>query len=181
MRRASLSAFFLVTCLCIAASAQQVRTIFLVRHAEKVSNAADALLSDVGKKRAECLANTLADAQIHAIYTTEVKRTQQTAEPTAQHAGVTVTVVPGKDIAGLVTKLQSGDSPALVVGHSNTLPAIIEALGAGKIKALGDNEYDGLYIVTLDPKAGASLVKLHYCDCGKPRANDPAQGMNPKM
>jgi broad specificity phosphatase PhoE len=63
------------------AHAQNVRTIFLVRHADKVSDEADALLSDADHRRAECLARTLADAHIQQIYTSDLQRTQQTAAP----------------------------------------------------------------------------------------------------
>jgi hypothetical protein len=48
---------------CIVASApahaQQARTIYLVRHADKVSDDVDAPLSEAGRIRAACLANTL--------------------------------------------------------------------------------------------------------------------------
>src|SRR6202022_3073328 len=53
----------------LGAHAQNVRTIFFVRHADKVSDETDALLSDAGHRRAECLANTLADANIQQIFT----------------------------------------------------------------------------------------------------------------
>jgi broad specificity phosphatase PhoE len=66
------------------AHAQNVRTIFLVRHADKVSDETDALLSDAGHRRAECLAKTLADAHIQQIYTSDLQRTQQTAAPLAE-------------------------------------------------------------------------------------------------
>jgi hypothetical protein len=48
------------------AHAQNVRTIFLVRHADKVSDDTDALLSEAGHRRAECLAKMLADAICNA-------------------------------------------------------------------------------------------------------------------
>src|SRR5712671_6225807 len=106
------------------------QTIVLVRHAEKVSEAADALLSDVGKQRAEKLAHTLADAGITSIFTTEAERTKQTAAPLAKLLHLQPMVIPAKDIAGLVNKLvaQPQDAVVLVVGHSNTLPDVINKL-----------------------------------------------------
>src|SRR6267154_1591838 len=106
------------------------QTILLVRHAERVSEAPDALLSDVGKQRAEKLAHTLADAGITAIFITEAERTKQTAAPLAKLLHLQPTVVPAKDIAGLVNRLvaQPKDAVVLVVGHSNTLPAVVEKL-----------------------------------------------------
>lgn len=146
-----------------AASAAKATTIYLVRHAEKTGPSGDVELSDAGKKRAECLARTLSDAGLAAIYTTEFKRTQATAEPAASKSGVTPTVVPGADTKQLVAALikESGKN-VLVVGHSNTIPMIIEALGAGKV-TIKDEEYDHLYIVTL-VNGQASLASLRYCD-----------------
>src|ERR1700680_5096638 len=66
------------------AQGQGTRTIFLVRHADKVDDAPDALLSDAGHRRAECLAKMLADVNIQQIYTSDLQRTQQTAAPLAQ-------------------------------------------------------------------------------------------------
>src|SRR5882762_9030090 len=73
MKRLFLRAIFPALLLCQLGAAQQnVRTIFLVRHAEKASAAADAPLSSEGQKRAECLATTLKDAGIKQIYVTDV-------------------------------------------------------------------------------------------------------------
>ena len=63
------------------AQAQETRTIYLVRHADKVSEETDSPLSDAGRTRAKCLAKTLEDAQIQQIFTSDLQRTQQTAAP----------------------------------------------------------------------------------------------------
>lgn len=125
-------------------AAQSGATVLLVRHAEKASNAADATLSDVGKERAERLARMLADAGISAIYTTEVQRTQQTAAPLAKRLKIEPTVIAAKDVDGLVKKLQTlaDGAVVLVVGHSNTLPAIMAKL-LGKPPASSGNSPPG--------------------------------------
>src|SRR6476619_8290466 len=85
MKSFLIRAVFPALLLCQLAAAQQnVRTVFLVRHAEKASAAADAPLSPEGEKRAECLASTLKDAGIKQTYVTDVMRTQQTAAPLAK-------------------------------------------------------------------------------------------------
>ena len=63
------------------AHAQNMRTIFLVRHADKISDETDAPLSEAGQRRAECLASMLADTHIQQIFTSDLQRTQQTAAP----------------------------------------------------------------------------------------------------
>src|SRR2546430_14633578 len=80
--------------------------VFLVRHAEKVSDATDALLSKRGEQRATCLAQTFRDAHIGAIYVTPVKRTQQTAAPLAKNLGIQPNVIKADDTAALVAKIK---------------------------------------------------------------------------
>ena len=80
-----------------AAAAAAQSTIFIVRHAEKAeSGGTDPDLSEPGKARAESLANILKDAGITAIYTTEFKRTQETAAPLAKILGIAVDHSSGK-------------------------------------------------------------------------------------
>jgi len=51
-------------------------------------------------------------------------------------------------------------STTLVVGHSNTIPEIIEKLGGGAVK-IKDSEYDHLYVVTIEGGKGR-LLALRY-------------------
>ena len=138
--------------------------IFLVRHAERAAISghvpSDTGLSAAGRKRAEDLAKTLKDAQITAIYTTEYKRTRETAAPLAQSLGIRPEVIPGGDLRSLVAKLKAAHGDVLVVGHSNTLPQIISALGISSRVALAESDYDNLFLVALGKKP--KLIRLHY-------------------
>ena len=149
----------------LAMAQQSVRTVFLVRHAEKVSSADDATLSPAGMKRADCLASTLRDANIKQIYVTEAKRTQQTADTLAKHLKVTPKIMPAADSTTLVRNLfYMGSGNTLVVGHSNTLPVIIARMKAGTIAPIGDNDYDRLYMITTMEGSATPVVTLHYCE-----------------
>ncbi len=66
-------------------------SIFIVRHAEKADATKDTDLSEAGRSRADILAKTLRDAGITAIYTSEFKRTQETAAPLAKALGINPT------------------------------------------------------------------------------------------
>jgi broad specificity phosphatase PhoE len=150
-----LSIFIAVT----IASAQPV--VVIVRHAEKAaSGGKDPDLSAAGRERAEALARILKDSGITAIFTSEFKRTQETAAPTATSAHVTPTVVAAKDTAGLVAKLHQLNGNALVVGHGDTIPNIIKALGINSSINIPDADYSELLIVTLGDKP--QLFRLHY-------------------
>ena len=95
-----------------------------------------------------------------AIFTSEFKRTQETAAPTATSAHVAPTVVAAKDTAALVAKLHQLNGNALVVGHGDTIPSIIKALGINSPINIPDEDYSELLIVTLGDKP--QLFRLHY-------------------
>lgn len=145
--------------------AQQIETVLLVRHADRASNAPDSLLSDAGQQRADCLARTLADSEITQIYVTDVRRTQQTAEPLARILRIQPTVVPKSNMSQLLADLHSqAGKTVLVVGHADTIPGIVEQLGGGKIMTFGDTEYDRLIFVPLSGKNAGKTVTVRYCE-----------------
>src|SRR5213080_180443 len=139
-------------------SAQPV--VVIVRHAEKANGGNDPDLSSAGRARANELARILKDSGITAIFSTEFKRTQETAAPSATSIGVTATVIPAKDTAALVAKLHQLNGNALVVGHGDTIPNIIKALGIDSPINIPDEDYSELLIVTVGDKP--HLFRLHY-------------------
>jgi broad specificity phosphatase PhoE len=147
--------------LCVAAATDAVPVIVVVRHAEKASTGGkDPELSVAGQKRAEALARILKDSQLTAVFVTEFKRTQETAAPTARAAHLNPTVVPAGDIPGLVSKLRALNGNALVVGHGNTLPDLMKALGITTPVTIPEDDYTEIFLVSLtDPP---QLVRLHY-------------------
>jgi broad specificity phosphatase PhoE len=148
-----------------AAVAAQTKTVIVVRHAEKVDDSADPALSEKGAERARALADALADRNVGAIFTTQFQRTRMTAAPLAERLGVTATVVAaagGNHAADVATRVrESAAQTVLVVGHSNTVPAIIRALGAPDVGAIEDSEYDNMFVVTITPE-GATVVRSRY-------------------
>jgi broad specificity phosphatase PhoE len=102
----------------------------------------------------------LAESGIKAIFATEYKRTQDTAKPLAAKLGLTVQSVPAADTGGLVAKIKAGHAAdiVLVVGHSNTVPAVLKAFGGPDV-TIGDNEYDNLFIIV--PATGA-MTRIRF-------------------
>jgi len=147
-----------------SASAEPPRTVFLARHAEKEASGADPSLTEAGRERAESLAALLADAGITAIFSSEFKRTQETAAPLARRLGLSVTVVPGKDLDALLSKVRAlaPDERALIVGHSNTVPELARRLTGVKVAELTDADYDRLYIATSRKDGQGEILLLHY-------------------
>ena len=135
--------------------------LFLVRHAEKaMTGGNDPELSAVGQERAEALARILKDCKITAIFTTEFKRTQETAAPTAKATQVTPTIIAAKDIAGLVEKLRSLKGNVLVVGHGNTIPDVVKALGIAIPVNIPESDYSEPIVIILSDNP--QLLRLHY-------------------
>jgi broad specificity phosphatase PhoE len=138
--------------------------VFLVRHAEKAASEGDPGLSEAGVKRAAALATTLGDAGITAIFSTEYNRTKDTAAPLARRLDVPVTIVPAKDMDGLVAKLRAlaPGTRALVVGHSNTVPAMAQKLTGVKVADLTDADYDRLFVALPEKDGHGEVLSLHY-------------------
>ncbi|MBR9988675.1 MAG: histidine phosphatase family protein [Gemmatimonadetes bacterium] len=156
-----------------SALAQAGTTVIIVRHAEKVDDSADPLLSDAGIVRAHALADALSDAGVSAIVTTQYQRTQHTAAPLGERIGIEPIVVTASggghaaEVAARVRQLAPGT--IVVVGHSNTVPAIIRALGGPDVGEIPDPAYDHLFVLTLS-EAGVQLIRTRYGAAGASQA-----------
>jgi 2,3-bisphosphoglycerate-dependent phosphoglycerate mutase len=135
------------------------RTVYVVRHAEKITStdsakmmADDPALSDAGKVRALVLKDELAGKHIRHIYSTSTIRTRSTAEPLSQAIKINIEIY--KSIDSLVNIIKSVKGNVLVVGHSNTVDDIVNKL-CGQVKIvtdLKDGEYDNLFVVKIRGK-----------------------------
>ncbi len=162
--RLALFATSLVAVCTLTLQSASAQTVLVVRHGEKLDASADPVLSPEGAARAERLANMLAASKVRSIYTTQYRRTILQAAPTAKRLGVTASVIAGKEMDTLIARIRSHakDDVVLVVGHSNTVPEIIKLLGVGATVIVGEDDYDNLYVVTLQPNAAPTMVNLKY-------------------
>jgi len=139
--------------------------VFLVRHAEKVDNGRDPELSEAGKLRAQDLAETLKSAQLKYVHSTDYKRTMETAKPTSKLIQSNIEIYNPGALQDLVEKLKKTGGRHLVVGHSNTTPALVELLGGEPGTPIVEkNEYDRLYILTIPKDGQVSTVLMRYGD-----------------
>ena len=169
-----------VACCCGAASAAGgPGTVILVRHAEKAALPSDnPPLSAAGLDRAAALAHALADARIDAIFATQYRRTQDTARKVVAARMIAPIIVKtgptveehARAVAGAVQARAAGEV-VLVVGHSNTVPAIIAALGGPKMPDLCDGEYANLFVLVTSAD-GVRLIRGHYGAPDPPSAAD---------
>jgi len=142
--------------------------VIVVRHAEVEPGVdPDPNLSLLGRERAARLARVLAKVQsehgVDAVFASEMRRTQQTVAPLAETLSLPINILPAAGWADLPERLvhEQRGKAVLVVGHSNTIPPLIQAL-SGESVTLADGEYDHLYIVFVPRLSRTRLLQLYY-------------------
>lgn len=140
------------------------RVVVLVRHGEKAGDDDDAALSEAGHARAACLADVVGDLGVTHIFHTPLQRTRDTAAPTAKRLGLVPTVIDPEDEPRWIAALDElpPGSVALVVGHSNTVPTLVDRLGAGVV-AIDHAAFDWMFTVVLPERGDPLLLRTHYC------------------
>ena len=151
-------------------------TVFLVRHAERAdAPREDPPLLETGTLRAQLLAHILGKAGIKAIYTSQYLRTKATAEPLAKQLGIVSVAIALKMSASNPRQVSSGSineitekiyqrpgENALIIGHGNSIPDVIKALGGDTVPTMDEKEFDDLFVVTVYAKGKARVTHLKY-------------------
>lgn len=142
-------------------------TAFIVRHAEAEQDGTrDPALSEAGRRRALALRERLRGKGVAAIYTSPYRRSRETAVPLAEALGIEPRTYDPGDPAALATQvLLHRGGTVLIVGHGNTVPAAIEALGGERPPDLAHSEHDALFMVEARGTAHpATVTRLAYGD-----------------
>lgn len=143
-------------------------TVYVVRHAEKdpTPGLQDPPLTPAGEKRAVALRETLEKRRIVAIFTTNTARTRATIAPLATALKLPPIVYDAKKQQGVADQIKDEyrGKAVVVVGHSNTVLPLLEALGATPpVGQINDDEYSYLFEVKLPVGSGAPTVTTrHY-------------------
>lgn len=139
----------------------EVTMFYFIRHAEKdrsnPENKDPELTSD-GQLRAEYWSEVLKEIPLDAVYSTDYKRTQQTAAPVAKSRQLEIlSYDPGKsDLTDWAQQYKGGH--ILVVGHSNTTPALVNSLlGEQRYGDIDDSNNGSLFIVYYKPGEVSSI------------------------
>lgn len=144
------------------APAQDATVVYLVRHGETAPDGTrNPPLSEEGRDRARALARALADAGVTHLHSTELARTQQTGAPIAGATGLEIASYDPRDLEGFAARLRATPGRHLVLGHSNTTPALVAALGGDPGAPIAEDEHDRLYVVVLGAN-GPATVLLRY-------------------
>ena len=142
----------------------KMTTYILVRHAEKVKGVKDPDLTKEGLERAKSLEYLLRDVKIAAIYSSDYKRTQQTALPTAKAKKMEVQSYDPRDLTGLIEKVEKeyAGKTVLIVGHSNTTPALAKLLTGTDYASFDESIYDNFFMVNIFEKGKGKAFLLKY-------------------
>ncbi|HLO79934.1 MAG TPA: histidine phosphatase family protein [Chitinophagaceae bacterium] len=149
----------------VSVSLAQKTTVYFVRHAEKNMidpSSKDPELSGDGVKRTQDLVKFLRKEKIAAVFSTNYKRTIQTADPVAKKANKEVIIYDAGKIAELVHKVTTEykGKTVLIVGHSNTVLPMVKAFGGStNLIEIKDYEYNYLFRVVID---GDKVVTTQY-------------------
>jgi len=137
--------------------------IMVLRHADRLPDPQDGL-TEAGHERARLLARMLSKSGVTRAYCTKFTRARQTLEPLKAMLGEALTVKPGNDTDETVQEVKSlpGDATIIIVGHSDTVPTIVEALGGGAIAAISPDEFDNLFILSRTSISAAGMLKLKF-------------------
>ena len=152
-----------------------LRAVIIVRHGEKATAPKEnPPLSQAGEARARALLETLRDAGVTTVITTDQIRTRATAAPLLATLRLRETIVPRtedphEDAGDIATAIRRAGGTVLVVSHQLTMPQIIAALGGPKVATICDVEFSNLYTLLPRGSSAMQLIRSHY---GEP---DPAR------
>jgi hypothetical protein len=138
-------------------------------------------LGQAGRGLALCSSSGAADG--HLVSTRQ--RTALTAADVAKTTGVTPQAISlegggAAHIAAVAKAVQQAKGVVLVVGHSNTVPAIIKALGGPSLPDICDATYSHLFTLTPGVDAQPATLVVARFGANEPPAPTSCGGMIPR-
>ena len=120
--------------------------VYVMRHLQKAAGD-DPGLSEEGQRNAERLADLLAGDPPSAIYVSATRRARETAALLAMRLGLTPKTYDPPDTPALIAAVMAEPGTVLIIGHSNTVPDIVERLGGSRPADLAESDYGDVWRV----------------------------------
>ena len=133
------------------------QTVFVMRHLEK-GQGEDPPLTEIGAAHANALAGLLADRKIRAIFTSDTRRAKETAAPLAARLHIGSDTYDPRNPDALAAQVRAVPGNVLVVGHSNTVPALLQMFGGPPIPPLGETDFGTVWAVDRATGTAASFT-----------------------
>ncbi|MEM1081059.1 MAG: phosphoglycerate mutase family protein [Pseudomonadota bacterium] len=141
-------------------SAAALTTVVFLRHAEKAHEPIDdPALTDVGVQRARYWQSVLRDLEIERVFSTDTTRTRQTARIVSEPRSLSLELYAPRSFNAQQWIDRIRGQIVLVIGHSNTIPDMVNQLigesrypliGESRYPLIEEQDYDRLYWVTID-------------------------------
>jgi broad specificity phosphatase PhoE len=122
-------------------------TIYVMRHLNTPEGVPDPDLTAEGKASAVALVHWFHGKPLKAIYVSDYRRTRQTAAPLAADRGITVTLYDPRDTPALIARVRAEGGAVLIVGHSNTVPDVVEKLGGERPTDLAHADFGDVWAI----------------------------------
>lgn len=142
-------------------------TLYFVRHAEKVSGHDNPSLTRCGKQRAQQLATLLSASNIKSIYSTHYNRTMSTAAPVSKALDIPITNYSAKSLNQFALHLKQIGENALIVGHSNTSPQLVNLLTSQKLTNLNEDDFKTFYQISFVNNESTLTTFIQPLNCYK--------------
>jgi len=143
----------------------KITTYYFIRHAEKdTSNPEekDPVLTEEGIKRAEHWAEIFKEVHFDLIYSSDFKRTMETAQKIAGSHNLEIQLYNPANLNDEDFQQKTTGKTVLVIGHSNTNPRFVNSiLGEEKYSDIDDKESGSLFIISVSPE-GAKTSQVLY-------------------
>ncbi len=129
-------------------------TFYIVRHAEK-DTGRNPILSLAGQKRAGDLYRRLEKEHILQVYSTSFRRTQMTGDSLHFYQNTEQLFykvdTTGDGMMEALAAHFKNNTAVLIIGHSNTVPALLTRLGVNNLNGyeIPESQYHNLFIVEI--------------------------------
>ncbi len=120
---------------------------YVMRHLDTPAGERDPDLLPAGRAAAQTLVRWFRGKRLTAIYVSDFKRTRQTAAALYSARRLEPKTYDPADTPALLARVRAERGPVLIVGHSNTVPDIVEALGAPRPAALSHPDFGDIWTV----------------------------------
>lgn len=119
--------------------------IYVMRHLHTPAGVTDPDLTAQGGRYASAVSDWFRSDPPNAIYVSSTRRAQQTAAPLAQRLKLTPKIYDPRDTPGLLAAVVKESGTVLIVGHSNTVPEIVEGLGGTRPGPLTHEDFGDIW------------------------------------
>ena len=145
-----LSALLLLTlaaCFPVAPQVPLGPSYYVMRHLNTQPGVNDPDLTAEGQASARKLASWFENDRPSAIYVSSTKRAQQTASPLALALGITPKIYDPANTPALIQMVRAEQGTVLIVGHSNTVPDIVQQLGGVRPGPITHDQFGDIWHV----------------------------------